>query len=182
MINSSRAFRFSLLLNVSVLLYSAYQVRVNDSEFWGYTFIGVFLWVIGMYLVAPSRRMPLWYNLNDLLLYPFMFLIAIKVLDLSSGFKSFVVYTTAIFIATEVAIALILRQQPRKIARVATLYYTLLTALAWVIYYKYPLLPLTYSFFVLYCAMSLLQLIDGEITVVHNERPEYQRGNNYGQG
>lgn len=43
MVSPSRVFKFSLLTNILIILYSAYQVKVNDSEWWGYTFIGVFL-------------------------------------------------------------------------------------------------------------------------------------------
>lgn len=149
--NPSQVFKFSLFINILVILYSAYQVKVNDSEWWGYTFIGVFLWTVGMFLATPSKKMPTWYNLNDLLLYPFMFLIVIKVFALSSGLKSFVIYTITIFIAIEIAIHFITRQQLNKVTRLITIYYILLICLAWILYYKYPLLPLTYSLFVLYC-------------------------------
>ncbi|NJD98655.1 hypothetical protein E3E26_02430 [Thermococcus sp. LS1] len=151
--NPFQVFKFSLFINILVILYSAYQVKVNDSEWWGYTFIGVFLWTVGMFLATPSKKMPTWYNLNDLLLYPFMFLIVIKVFALSSGLKSFVIYTITIFIAIEIAIHFITRQQPNKVARLITIYYILLICLAWILYYKYPLLSLTYSLFVLYCLL-----------------------------
>ncbi len=67
----------------------------------GVTFIGVFLWTVGMFLATPSKKMPTWYTLNALFLYPFMFLIVIKVFALSSGLTSFIIYTIAIFITIE---------------------------------------------------------------------------------
>lgn len=149
----SSVFKFSLIINILIILYSAYQVKINDSEWWGYTFIGVFLWTVGMFLATPSKKMPTWYTVNDLLLYPFMFLIVIKVFALSYGLKSFVIYTIAIFITIEIAIYFIIRQQPNKMARLITIYYILLICLAWILYYKYPLLSLTYSLFVLYCLL-----------------------------
>ncbi len=33
--SSSSVFKFSLLINILIILYSAYQVKVNDSEWWG---------------------------------------------------------------------------------------------------------------------------------------------------
>ncbi len=151
--NPSQVFKFSFFINILVILYSAYQVKVNDSEWWGYTFIGVFLWTVGMFLATPSKKTPTWYNLNDLLLYPFMFLIVIKVFALSSGLKSFVIYTITMFIAIEIVIYFLIRQHPNNVARLIIVYYIVLICLAWILYYKYPLLPLTYFIFVLYCLL-----------------------------
>jgi len=58
MLGSSRILKSSLLINFLILLYSAYQVKVNDSEWWGYTFIGVFLWTVGTILAVPSDKIP----------------------------------------------------------------------------------------------------------------------------
>ncbi|WP_457742397.1 hypothetical protein [Thermococcus sp.] len=54
----------------------------------------------------------------------------------------------------------------KKLSKSITLgYYSILVMLAWVLLHKYPLIPLAYILFVVYCAMNLLQLInrhDGE--------------------
>ncbi|WP_297062192.1 hypothetical protein [Thermococcus sp.] len=152
--NPSQVFRFALLINILILLYSAYQVKVNDSEWWEYTFIGVFLWLVGLFLVAPSPKMPRWYSLNNLLLYPAMFLIGVKVLALSSGLGSFIIYTLMIFATVEVVIYLITRTKPSIIAKYIVIYYAVLVFLSWILYYEYPLVPITYLLFVAYCLLG----------------------------
>ncbi len=96
--------------------------------------------------------MPLWYNLNDLLVYPAMFLIVIKVLALSSNLESFLIYIVPIFGAIEVAIYLIIKS--KKAEKYIAAYYGILLCLSWILFYTYPLLPATYSLFVLYCLLK----------------------------
>ena len=152
--NPSQVFRFALLINILTLLYSAYQVKVNDSEWWGYTFIGVSLWLVGLFLVAPSPKMPRWYSLNNLLLYPAMFLIVVKLLALSSGLESFIIYTLMIFVTVEVVIYLITRTKPSVMAKYIVIYYAVLVFFSWILYYEYPLVPIAYLPFVAYCLLS----------------------------
>jgi len=81
--NHSRLFKFFLFVNVLILMYSAYQVKVNDSKLWGYTFIGVFLWTVGVVLVKPVDRTPRWYRLGKLLDYPLLSLVIFALLLLA---------------------------------------------------------------------------------------------------
>ncbi len=173
--NSSNIFKFSLILNIFMILYSAYRAKVSNSEWWGYTFIGIVLWTVGLFLATPSQKMPLWYNLNDLLLYPAVFLIGIKALN--SGLKSFIIYILVTFAIVEVIIYLIIKQRSGNVTRYIIVYYAVLVCLSWVLYYKYPLVPLTYLLFIMYCISKSEEDII-KSTVSHNKHSN--QGNEHG--
>jgi len=161
--STSRVFRFSLLINILIILYSAYQVKVNDSEWWGYTFIGVVLWTVGVILVASSDKTPKWYRVDKHLNYPLISLVIFIALFYSSGLFDFLLRAIILSGVGELLTYILQRKLSRS---VVLAYYSMLVILAWVHLYEYPLIPLTYSSFVIYCAMNLLQVTNKEMMTV----------------
>ncbi len=153
--NHSRLFKFFLFVNVLILVYSAYQAKVNDSELWGCTFIGIFLWTVGIVLAAPVDRTPRWYMLGKLLDYPLLSLVIFMLLLHASGLFDFLIKAAILSGVGE----LLTYALQRKINRnVILAYYSALLILAWVLLYEYPLILLSYSLFVSYCTVNLIQL------------------------
>lgn len=157
--SSSRVFRFSLLVNILIILYSAYQVKVNDSEWWGYTFIGVSLWTVGVILVASSDKTPKWYRINKHLDYPLISLVIFIALFYSSGLFDFLLRAMILSGVGELLTYILQRKLSRS---VVLAYYSMLVILAWIYLYEYPLIPLAYCLFVIYCAINLLRVINDQ--------------------
>ncbi|QDA31077.1 hypothetical protein FH039_04910 [Thermococcus indicus] len=155
----SRVFKFSLLINILIILYSAYQVKVNDSEWWGYTFIGIFLWTVGIILVAPPDKTPKWYRVDKLLNYPLISLVIFIALFYSSGLFDFLLRAIILSGVGELLTYILQRKLSRSVVMA---YYSMLVILAWVHLYEYPLIPLAYCSFVIYCAINLLRVINDQ--------------------
>ncbi len=150
-----RIFSLSIFVNVVIMIYALYCVREFDYEWCGCTFVGVFLWTVGIVLAAPVDRTPKWYRLGKLLDYPLLPLVIFMLLVHASGLFDFLI-KAAIFSGVGELLTYALQ---RKINRnVILAYYSALLILAWVLLYEYPLIPLSYSLFVSYCTVSLIQL------------------------
>ncbi len=153
----TKIFLLSIFINIVTLVFSAYCGRVFGHKEWGYTFVGVSIWTIGIVLATPSkRRTPAWYGLNKFLSYPLDTLVAFTMFLHSSGFLDFITKTVALLILVELAA----HHFQKKLDKTAILvYYSGLLVLAGIFLRGYPLVQLTYIPFVVYCAMNLLQVI-----------------------
>ncbi|WP_145955321.1 hypothetical protein [Thermococcus henrietii] len=138
-----------------ILLYSVYQVKVNDSQWWGYTFMGVSLWTVGAILVASSDKTPKWYKVDKLLSYPLLSLIIFIVALHASGLFDFLFKAILLSGIGEVLVYVLQKKFSKSIILA---YYSTLVILSWILLYTYPLVALSYSLFTIYGAMNLLQL------------------------
>ncbi|WP_461866763.1 hypothetical protein [Thermococcus sp.] len=149
-------FLLSIFINAIILIYTAYCARVFDYEWCGYTLIGVSLWTVGIILVTPVDKTPRWYRVDKLLSYPLLSLVVFMALLHTSGLFDFLLKAIILSGLGELLTYVL----QKKISRNITLaYYSILMILAWMVLYEYPIVPLTYCLFVIYCAMNLLQLI-----------------------
>ncbi|NJE54350.1 hypothetical protein [Thermococcus sp. 21S9] len=151
-------FLVLIFINAVILIYTAYCARVFDYEWCGYTFVGVFLWTVGIIMVTPPDRPIKWYTTEKLLSYPLLSLIVFVVIFYTSGLFDFLLKAIVLFVLGELLVYALQKKLSKEIALV---YYSILMILAWVLLYKYPLIALSYSLFAVYCAMNLLQLTNG---------------------
>jgi len=150
-----KIFSLSIFVNVVAMIYALYCVREFGYEWCGYTFIGVFLWTMAIVLAKPVDRTPRWYRLGKLLDYPLLSLVIFALLLHSSGLFDFLI-KAVIFSGIGELLTYALQ---RKINRTLTLaYYSVLLILAWALLYEYPIISLSYSLFVSYCTVNLIQL------------------------
>jgi len=157
--NRSNVFRLSLFIYLLIMLYSAYKVKVNDSKWFGYTFMGVSLWIVGIILATPTGKTSSWYRADKLLSYPLLSLVIFIVACHSSDLFDFLLKTIILSGVGELLVYILQKRLNRKNILA---YYLVLVILAWALSYGYFLIPLTYTLFVLYCATTLLQVINEE--------------------
>lgn len=154
-----RLFRLSIFINIVIMAFSVYYVKVQDSEWWGYTFIGVFMWTVGLVSVVPGKRVSKWYRVNNSLIYPVVTLVPFAIFLHSSSSMNFVVKTVVILAPIGLMVYYI---QKRLNKTILLVYYSGLLVLAGILCWGYPLVQLTYIPFVVYCAMNLLQEVKDE--------------------
>jgi len=119
---------------------------------------------VGIILVAPSDKTPRWYRVDKLLSYPLLSLVVFIVAFHASGLFDFLLKAIILSGIGELLTYILQRKLSRSIALA---YYSTLVILAWAFFYEYPLIPLTYSSFMTYCAMNLLRAIDKELVTIH---------------
>ncbi len=150
-------FRLLVFINGLIMLYTLYCSYALDYEWCGYTFIGVSLWTLGIIFVTLGDKTPRARKIDNLLDYPLISLVVFVMLLHASTLFDFLIKVILLSVVSE----LVIYASKQKLTKnVLLVYYSALLILAWVFLYKYPLIPLTYSLFIVYCEVNSSQLVN----------------------
>ncbi len=134
-----RLFRLSIFINVVIMAFSVYYVKVQDSEWWGYTFIGISLLLVMLVFGSPAKGLSKENKIFHLLGYPPFYLsVMILFFILYYNMKLLVL---ALFLVIWLIVLTVDYIQKDLNVKNVTLYYATWVLVSWAFLYKYCLIP-----------------------------------------
>jgi len=158
--SSVSLFRFSLFVNLLIIVYSTYQVKINDSEWWGYTLFGTLMLTVMLIFSSPSEKVDRETKLHDLLTYPICYLFG--VISFFNLYYNLGLLILSVFLTCGIVAVITGHIQKLHRARDAIVYFATIATISWIFLYKYYIIPLAYTVSTFYFLGYVIELMKPE--------------------